>query len=112
MRLADLEAYLGKLQSDDLFQGRYWVSATSGSSGRKSIIPSNTSEWATIIASYGRANEWAGIRTGLTHRVKMAVVSSTAAWHQSSRVAATVRSPFIVSERLNLNLWTRVGMIA
>jgi phenylacetate-CoA ligase len=30
----------------------------------------------------------------------MAVVSSTAAWHQFSRVAATVRSPFIVSERL------------
>ena len=31
----------------------------------------------------------------------MAVVSSTTAWHQSSRVAATVRSPFIVSERLD-----------
>ena len=31
----------------------------------------------------------------------MAVVSSTTAWHQSSRVAATVRSPFIASERLD-----------
>ena len=54
----------------------------------------------THIASYGRANEWASIRSGITRRVRMAVVSSTAAWHQSSRVAATVRSPFIVSERL------------
>jgi phenylacetate-coenzyme A ligase PaaK-like adenylate-forming protein len=54
-----------------------------------------------IIASYGRANEWAGIRSGVIHRVSMAVVSSTTAWHQSSRVAATVRSPFIVSERLD-----------
>src|SRR6266536_4866161 len=54
-----------------------------------------------IIASYGRANEWAGIRSGPAHRISMAVVSSTTAWHQSSRVAATVRSPFIASERLD-----------
>ena len=38
---------------------------------------------------------------GRTHRVSMAVVSSTTAWHQSSRVAATVRSPFIASERFD-----------
>lgn len=31
----------------------------------------------------------------------MAVISSTAPWHQSSRVAATVHSPFVVSERLD-----------
>lgn len=101
VRLADLQAYLDALHDDRRFRGRYWVSATSGSSGRKSIIPTDAREWAMIIASYGRANEWAGVRSGLTHRVRMAVVSSTTAWHQSSRVAATVRSPFIVSERLD-----------
>jgi phenylacetate-coenzyme A ligase PaaK-like adenylate-forming protein len=31
----------------------------------------------------------------------MAVVSSTTTWHQSSRVASTVRSPFVHSERLD-----------
>jgi hypothetical protein len=46
-----------------------------------------------IIASYGRANEWAGIRSGPAHRISMAVVSSTTAWHQSSRVAATHAQP-------------------
>lgn len=101
VRLRDLEAYLAALQGDELFQGKYWVSSTSGSSGRKSIIPSNAHEWAMILASYLRANEWAGITAGLTHRVKMAMVSSTAPWHQSSRVAATVRSPLVVSERLD-----------
>lgn len=101
LRLSDLRAYLEHLSADDLIAGKYWVSATSGTSGRKSIIASDSDEWATMIASYGRANEWAGIRSGLTHRVSMAVVSSTAAWHQSSRVAATVRSPFIASERLD-----------
>jgi len=101
VRLADLQAYLDTLHSNERFAGRYWVSATSGSSGRKSIIASDAHEWATVIASYGRANEWAGIRSGLTRRVSMAVVSSTTAWHQSSRVAATVRSPFIASVRLD-----------
>ncbi len=101
VRLADLQTYLDTLHGNERFASRYWVSATSGSSGRKSIIPSNAREWSMIIASYGRANEWAGIRSGLTRRVSMAVVSSTTTWHQSSRVAATVRSPFIASERLD-----------
>jgi phenylacetate-CoA ligase len=54
-----------------------------------------------ILASYLRASQWAGVRTGPAHRVKMAVVSSTTPWHQSSRVAASARSPFIASERLS-----------
>lgn len=101
LRLAPVEAYLKGLHSNERFAGKYWVSATSGSSGRRSIIPSDVEEWAMTIASYARANEWAGITSGLTHRVSMAVVSSTTAWHQSSRVAATVRSPFFVTERLD-----------
>jgi phenylacetate-CoA ligase len=101
VRLTELQAYLETLHGNQPFRGRYWVAATSGSSGRKSIIPASAREWAMIIASYGRANEWAGIRSGPAHRISMAVVSSTTAWHQSSRVAATVRSPFIASERLD-----------
>lgn len=101
VRLADLQTYLENLHGNDLFAGRFSVAATSGSSGRKSIIPSDPAEWAMTIASYARANEWAGIESGLTHRVSIAVVSSTTAWHQSSRVAATVRSPFFATERLD-----------
>lgn len=101
VRLRDVEAYLENLRGNELFASRFSVAATSGSSGRKSIIPSDPAEWAMVIASYARANEWAGIKAGLTRRVSMAVVSSTSTWHQSSRVAATVRSPFIASERLD-----------
>ena len=101
LRLTDVQSYLAALHGDQLFRDRYWVSATSGSSGRQAVIVTNPHEWATVIASYARANEWAGIHTGVTHRVSMAVVSSTAPWHQSSRVAATIRSPFVVSERLD-----------
>ena len=62
LRLSDLQRYLEALRDDELFAGRYWVSATSGSSGLRSITPSDRREWATIVASYGRANEWGGIR--------------------------------------------------
>jgi phenylacetate-coenzyme A ligase PaaK-like adenylate-forming protein len=84
-----------------VFGGRYWVAATSGSSGRKAIIPSTVGEWAAVIASYGRASEWTGVRAGPGHPVRMAVVSSATPWHQSARVAASVRSPFIATERLD-----------
>jgi phenylacetate-CoA ligase len=101
LRLADLQTYLEDDRGDTRFRGRYWVAATSGSSGRRSIIPTDAAEWAAVIASYARANEWAGVRAGLRHRTRMAVVSSTSAWHQSSRVAASVRSPLVDSARLD-----------
>ena len=101
VRLADVEEYLEGQRGEQLFRGRYWVAATSGSSGRRSIIPTDANEWAMVIAGYARANEWAGVRAGLRHRTRMAVVSSSTVWHQSSRVAASVRSPFVSSERLN-----------
>jgi phenylacetate-CoA ligase len=101
LHLADLQTHLERLDGNEQFAGRYWVSATSGSSGRKSVIPSDAHEWAMTIASYGRANEWSGIHASPLHPVRMAVVSSTTAWHQSSRVAATVQSPFIHSERMD-----------
>lgn len=54
IHLAELERYLEGLRGDQLFHGRYWVAATSGSSGMKSIVPSNAQEWTTIVASYAR----------------------------------------------------------
>jgi phenylacetate-CoA ligase len=101
VRLAPVQSYLDSLTDNRPFMGRYWVSATSGSSGRRSVIASSAGEWARIIASYGRANEWAGISPGLAHHVSLAVVSSTKPWHQSSRVASTVSSPLVRSEGLD-----------
>src|SRR3954463_11889783 len=76
LRLADLQGYLADDRGGSRF-GPYWVAATSGSSGRRSVIPTDGREWAGMIASYARANEWAGVRAGLRHRTRLAVVSST-----------------------------------
>lgn len=100
VHLAELERFLSS-EVDGLFRGRYWVAATSGSSGRRAIIPAGFREWSTTIASYARANEWAGIRTRVTRRTTMAVVSSTAPSHQSARVGASVKSSFLATTRFD-----------
>lgn len=100
LQLATLERYLREGAEAPL-DGRYWVSATSGSSGLRAIIPSNFDEWTSIIASYARASEWTGIRANLRHRTRMAVVSSRTPWHQSARVGVTVHSPLVATLRLD-----------
>ena len=100
LQLATLERYLRE-DTEEPLHGRYWVSATSGSSGLRAIIPSNFDEWTSIIASYARASEWTGIRANLRHRTRMAVVSSRTPWHQSARVGATVQSPLVATLRLD-----------
>ena len=74
------------------FQDRYYVNATSGSSGHPGFFLFDESEWAYILASFARGQEWSGVRINLTRRQKMATVASISPWHMSSQVAATVKS--------------------
>src|SRR5919107_1191458 len=102
LRLAEVEAHLATLSGgDELFDGRYRVASTSGSTGRQGLFLWDPGEWATILASYNRSFDWAGVGAGLTHRTKMAVVSSTTPWHQSARVGASVSSPWVPTLRLD-----------
>ena len=101
VHLADLQQHLEEIHGDELFLGRYWVAATSGSSGMRSVVPSNAREWTTIVASYARANEWSGIRISPLRITRMAIVSSRSTFHQSARVGQTVESPFVKTCRLD-----------
>jgi phenylacetate-CoA ligase len=101
IHLVDLQKHLEGLRDDELFHGRYWVAATSGSSGMRSVIPSDAQEWTTIVASYARANEWSGVRISPLRITRMAIVSSRSTFHQSARVGQTVESPFVRTCRLD-----------
>jgi phenylacetate-CoA ligase len=101
VRLADVETHLATLRKDELFDGRYRVASTSGTTGRRGIFLWDSDEWATVLASYNRSFDWAGVKAGLTHRTRMAVVSSTTPWHQSARVGASVHSPWVPTLRLD-----------
>jgi len=102
IHLRDLVSFLDRPDvTDELYLGRYRVAATSGSSGSRSVIASDPTEWATVIASYARANEWAGVRISARVRPRMAVVSSTAKFHQSNVVARSIDSPLVKTLRLD-----------
>jgi phenylacetate-CoA ligase len=101
IKLAEVEAHLAALEGNQRFRGRYWVAATSGTTGRRGIFLWNLDEWVEVLASYNRSLDWAGATAGLTRRLRMAVVSSTTPWHQSARVGATVHSPWVQTLRID-----------
>ncbi|HEX2916385.1 MAG TPA: phenylacetate--CoA ligase family protein [Chloroflexia bacterium] len=92
--------YLAEGASDQ-YLGRYEVTATSGSTGNPGIFLYNAKEWTTVMASFGRAREWAGQKLALTHRSKMAVVSSTNDKNISARVGKSANSWFVPTLRLD-----------
>jgi putative adenylate-forming enzyme len=101
VRLVDVRRYLETAAATDRFRDRYRVAATGGTTGRPGIFLADPEEWTTVLASYARAYQWAGIEAGLTHRLRMAVVSSTTSTHQSSIAGATVASRFVPTLRLD-----------
>lgn len=103
IRLVDVEAYLARASAaaTDTFRGHYRVATTGGTTGRRGVFLSDPTEWRTVLASYSRAYDWAGVAAGLTHRLRMAVVSSRNPGHQSAIVGATVASRFVPTLRLD-----------
>ena len=107
LKLADIENHLQALTESGAnpgtpWQGRWWAAGTAGTTGRRGTFIWDRSEWATILASYARANDWAGISAGLTHPLKIAVVSSRVPTHQSAVVGASLRSRLVPTLRLDV----------
>lgn len=48
LRLADVRMYAAQGEVGRRYQNRYWVNATSGSSGHPGFFVFNDAEWATI----------------------------------------------------------------
>jgi phenylacetate-CoA ligase len=106
VRLTDVEEHLRNLviNGEDPsrpWRGRWWTAATAGTTGRRGVFLWNRHEWATILASYARANDWAGTPLGLTHPVRVAVVSSRTPTHQSALVGAALNSRVVPTLRLD-----------
>ena len=48
IRLKDVQAHQAHLHGDERFLGRYWVNATSGSTGHPGLFLFNCAEWITV----------------------------------------------------------------
>ncbi|QCU79722.1 phenylacetate--CoA ligase family protein (plasmid) [Citricoccus sp. SGAir0253] len=102
----DLEAHLAELVRSGAdpgvpWRGRWWAAATAGTTGRPGVFVWDRAEWATVLASYARANDWAGIPAGLTRPLRVAVVSSKVPTHQSAVVGASLQSRVVPTLRLD-----------
>jgi putative adenylate-forming enzyme len=100
LRLSALQVHAANATEDELFLGRYRVCATSGSTGSPGLFLFNRPEWTTVLASFARAQEWAGLKVTLGRRVRMASVASSAPRHMSAQVAASLQSWWLPALRL------------
>jgi putative adenylate-forming enzyme len=101
LHLRDIEAHLARIQGTERLRGRYWASATSGSTGRRGLFVFDDAEWAHVLASFARAREWGGTGIDLRRRMRIASVASTTPWHMSALAAASFRSPWVSMLRLD-----------
>jgi phenylacetate-CoA ligase len=101
VHLGEVREFLAALEGYRQFQDRYWVARTSGSTGSPGIFLWNRAEWTAVIASYARAQEWAGITADLVRRTRIGVVSSRIPWHQSALVGMSVDSAFVPVRRFD-----------
>jgi len=104
IRLEKVREFAAGNADKRLFLNRYWVTATSGSSGHPGFFLFNQPEWITIIASFARGQEWSGAKVNFLRRRKMATVASISPWHMSSQVAVSVKTPSTPSTRIAASL--------
>lgn len=95
LRLVDVEAHLADLLEHGgdpgrPWRGRWWMAATSGTTGQPGVFVWDRREWANAFAAYSRPNDWAGVKAGPLHRVRIAFVSSTRPTHVSAVLGATL----------------------
>jgi putative adenylate-forming enzyme len=101
VRLAEVEAFLRQTTGAELFQGRYVVLATSGSTGRRGIFLFDHREWIHVLAMITRPLAWSGMNPNPFRPRRAAMIASTVPWHYSSRVSHSLSSRLLPSLRID-----------
>lgn len=85
----DIEAYVHAGNPEKLFSDRYFVTASSGTSGNRMYMLSSPSEWLTTLASLVRQATWTGMKP---ERRRLAQVLSTVSTHGSALAAKSLNN--------------------
>lgn len=106
LRLADVEDHLRAVLATggdpgSPWRNRWWAAATSGTTGRRGIFIWDRPEWATVLASFARANDWAGVPIGLNRPLRVGMVASRVPTHQSALLGACLPSRLVPTLRLD-----------
>ena len=91
LRRDELLGWVERMTRDDLYQNRYRVMATSGSSGRKGLFVYDAGGWRAIGGMFMRQSERFGMTPRLPRRRRLAIVTGSSFSHMSSQGGATLR---------------------
>ena len=100
IHLDAVRAFAAEQREHRLYLDRYWVTATSGSSGAPGFFLFSEPEWLTVLASFARGLEWSGVGLNLLRRRKLATVASTSPWHMSAQVTRAAQTWWMPAIRL------------
>jgi|SRR5579871_768404 len=92
VRLADVKAFVAERRPGERYLGRYWVTSTSGTSGRPGLFLLDRGEWVLELATALRAFEWAGLRLGPMRQARVAQITSTNPSHLSTQGGRSMAS--------------------
>jgi phenylacetate-CoA ligase len=87
LTLHDLEAHLAGLAGDQLHLGRYRVVASSGSTGRRTVLVFSRADWLTNLANFTRVSEQFLDVHPRVPRLRAASVAATSPLHISARTS-------------------------
>lgn len=92
VHLRDIQSYMAAAKPDERFLGRYYINATSGTSGQHGVSIFDNGEWISMTAAtFAHYKSWMGNRVGLASRFKTTTITSTAPFHMSTQGWATLR---------------------
>lgn len=83
LRLVELQGHLQSLTRDEYYLGEYRVLATSGSSGVRGVFVFDRKAWCTVLAGSFRAGTMMGMSPRLSHRLRVAVITTESPTHAS-----------------------------
>ena len=89
LRRDALLEWLATRTRDELYEDRYRVMTTSGSSGRKGLFVYDQAGWAAIGGQFLRVSAWCGVKPSLP-RTRMAIVRGASPTHMSVQGSATL----------------------
>jgi phenylacetate-CoA ligase len=101
INLQAVERFAQSMSVMDLFDGRYHICATSGTTGRRAYVPFNRDEWRWIMAGVPRVMAWSGFNA--RERGRGVVMSTTVPWHMTARAAADLRRLKMDAGRLSVD---------
>lgn len=88
---ADLQHHVDTAPAGTRY-GRWWVGASSGSSGRPLLLAFDRREWSAKLANVTRAQAIVGV-TSMEGPRRVARIASPSSWHLSAQVGATLSDP-------------------